>query len=75
MSFTLERRYGWFIFNVYVPTYVIVFFSWISFALGAKAVPARAMLGVNALLAMTLQFRSVITDLPKVSYVKAIGVF
>lgn len=36
--------------QAYVPTYLTIFISWVSFSLGPKAIPARTMLGVNALL-------------------------
>ena len=49
-----------------------MFLSWIPFYLGPKAIPARTMIGVNTLLAMTLQSSSIIRNLPRVSYAKAI---
>ncbi|KJH44146.1 Neurotransmitter-gated ion-channel ligand binding domain protein [Dictyocaulus viviparus] len=59
MTFVFSRRYG----------------CWISFCLGPKMIPARTMLGVNSLLALTFQFGNIMRNLPRVSYIKALDVW
>ncbi|VDM42395.1 unnamed protein product [Toxocara canis] len=75
VHFTFERRCIWYFMQAYVPTYLTIFISWVSFSLGSCAIPARTMLGVNALLAMIFQFGNIMRNLPRVSYIKAIDVW
>uniref|UniRef100_A0A914P7E4 Neurotransmitter-gated ion-channel transmembrane domain-containing protein n=1 Tax=Panagrolaimus davidi TaxID=227884 RepID=A0A914P7E4_9BILA len=49
--------------------------SWIAFSLSPRAIPARTLLGVNAILAQIFQFGSIRALLPRVSYIKAIDVW
>ncbi|MCP9262673.1 hypothetical protein DINM_006033 [Dirofilaria immitis] len=75
VNLTFERRCIWYFMQAYVPTYLTIFISWVSFSLGPRAIPARTMLGVNALLAMIFQFGNIMRNLPRVSYIKAIDVW
>ncbi|CAJ0601704.1 unnamed protein product [Cylicocyclus nassatus] len=75
VSIMFERRFIWYFMQAYLPTYLTIFISWVSFALGPRAIPARTMLGVNALLAMIFQFGNIMRNLPRVSYIKAIDVW
>ncbi|VDP29443.1 unnamed protein product [Soboliphyme baturini] len=70
-----RRRYGFYILQAYVPAYLVVLISWISFFLGTDMIQPRTLLGVHSLLALTYQFGTVLADLPKTSDVKAIDVW
>lgn len=73
MAFVFKRKHGWYIIQAYFPTYLTIMISWISFCLGEKSMPARTVIGVNSLLALGVQFGNIISNLPRVNYVKAIG--
>lgn len=46
VNFVFKRRYGWYLLQGYIPTYMTIFISWIPFYLGPRAIPARTMIGV-----------------------------
>ncbi|XP_060083942.1 glycine receptor subunit alpha-2-like [Ylistrum balloti] len=75
MSLKLSRNYGYYMIQVFIPSILIVFLSWVSFWLNIEAVPARISLGLLTVLTMTTQSSGARATLPRVSYVKAIDVW
>lgn len=75
VEFILHRRSGYHLVQTYLPTFLIVTISWVSFWLNPDATPARVTLGVTTLLALTTVASGVRSKLPPVSYVKAIDVW
>ncbi|BFZ14903.1 hypothetical protein BsWGS_17942 [Bradybaena similaris] len=73
--FTLKRDIGYYIIQVYVPSILIVALSWVSFWLDLEAIPARVSLGVLTVLTLNTHGSHIQSQLPKVSYIKAIDVW
>lgn len=74
-TFIFVRQNGYHLVQTYLPTFLIVMISWVSFWLNVDATPARVTLGVTTLLALTTVASGVRTQLPPVSYVKAIDIW
>ena len=75
VTFKFARALGYFMFQTYIPTCLIVMMSWISFWIKPEAVPARVTLGVTSLLTLSTQHANSQKALPPVSYIKAIDMF
>ena len=69
----LRREFSYYLLQLYIPSFMLVIVSWVSFWLDKDSVPARVTLGVTTLLTMTTQSSGINAKLPPVSYTKAIG--
>lgn len=75
VKFQFERSIGFFLIQTYIPAYLIVMLSWISFWINHNSTPARIGLGITTVLTLTTLTNSARASLPKVSYVKSIEWF
>ncbi|XP_011298250.1 gamma-aminobutyric acid receptor subunit beta-like isoform X2 [Fopius arisanus] len=75
LSFKLERNIGYFVFQTYLPSILIVMLSWVSFWINHEATSARVALGITTVLTMTTISTGVRSSLPRISYVKAIDIY
>ncbi|KAJ8298286.1 hypothetical protein KUTeg_024817 [Tegillarca granosa] len=75
LDFELQREYGFYIIQVYVPSIMTVLLSWVSFWINADATPARTTLGLVTVLTIATQSVGLMSGLPRVSYIKAIDVW
>ncbi|XP_012939426.1 glycine receptor subunit alpha-3 [Aplysia californica] len=75
MYFGLARSYGFYIAQVYVPSFLVVSLSWVNFWLDINAIPARISLGLLTVLTTTTMSVGAKSNLPRVSYLKSIDVW
>lgn len=54
LSFKLQRNIGYFVFQTYLPSILIVMLSWVSFWINHEATSARVALGKQSFLLLTL---------------------
>ena len=70
-----KRQLSYYVVTIYIPTFMIVCVSWMSFWLDHKSAPARVSLTITTLLAMSTTTSSINSSLPPVAYTKAIDVW
>jgi C4-dicarboxylate transporter len=74
-EFHLQRLSGYYVIQTYVPSVLIVILSWVSFWIDHRAIPARISLGLLTVLSITTMSSGALSQLPRVSYVKALDVW
>ena len=67
-----KRQISYYVVTIYVPTFMIVCVSWMSFWLDHKSAPARVALTITTLLAMATTTASINSSMPPVAYTKVI---
>ncbi len=70
--FVLKRDIVYFLMRVYMPSTLIVILSWVSFWVSLDAVAERVSLGLLVVLTMATWMTGAQSNLPPVSYVKAL---
>ena len=74
-SFKFERRVGFYILQLYIPTTMLVCLSWTMFCLNHNHAGERITIGVTLFLTMIFINGQANISLPKVSYIKSIDIF
>ncbi|XP_076353024.1 glycine receptor subunit alpha-1-like [Tachypleus tridentatus] len=69
----LKRRIGYFVIHTYIPSFLVVVMSMVSFWLPPESAPARVALSVTSLLTLVTQQAK--SSIPSISYVMAIDVW
>ena len=64
------HQLSYYVFTIYIPTFMTVCVSWMSFWLDHKSAPARVALTITTLLAMSTTTASINNSLPPVAYTK-----
>ncbi|CAD5210762.1 unnamed protein product [Bursaphelenchus okinawaensis] len=71
----LKREFSYYLLQLYVPSFMLVLVSTISFWLNEESVAARITLGVTVLLTVTTMASGVNANLPPVSYTKSVDIW
>lgn len=74
-EFHLQREFGHFLLDIYIPGILFVVTSWTSFWVEIPAAPARVTLGITTMLTLITSEKSVREKLPKMSYVHALDIW
>ncbi|XP_068759258.1 gamma-aminobutyric acid receptor subunit alpha-6-like isoform X1 [Montipora capricornis] len=72
VTFSFQRRIGYYLIQVYFPTIFVVILSWIVFWMEKDDIGNRMALGITTILTIMFLLGSLNGNLPKVSYPKAL---
>ncbi|KFD66363.1 hypothetical protein M514_05763 [Trichuris suis] len=75
LHLTFVRNLGFYWVQIYQPSIMVVTISWVSFWISRDSAPARVTLGIMTVLTMTTLMTSTNSQLPKVSYAKAVDIY
>ncbi|KAE9549015.1 hypothetical protein FO519_007773 [Halicephalobus sp. NKZ332] len=75
MRLTLTRLFSYYIFQLYIPTSMIVVVSWVSFWIDQRSTAGRVALGTLTMTTMTTVQSSINSKLPPVSYIKLVDIW
>lgn len=62
LSFKLQRNIGYFVFQTYLPSILIVMLSWVSFWINHEATSARVALGMLFIFSFTYIINGILTE-------------
>lgn len=74
-AFKFERRVGFYLLQLYIPTAMLVCLSWAMFFLDHSHSGDRIAIGVTLFLTMIFLHGYANTSLPKVSYIKSLDIY
>ncbi|KAF5280483.1 hypothetical protein FQA39_LY18064 [Lamprigera yunnana] len=75
VDFLFKRNFLYYLLQMYVPGYMLVITSWLSFWFDASEANTRMILGVSTLFALMMHTSFIGMSLPSVSYIKSIDVW
>lgn len=73
--FFLSRRLKSYILSTFLPQFLVVFLSWLSFWIDPESAPARTSLSILTILTITTQSTNMMRGMPSGSVTKAIDVW
>ena len=73
--FNLKREWSHFLLDVYLPSFLVIIVSWISFWMDITATPARITLGVTTMLTFVTVAKDSRDALPNFSYINALDIW